>query len=172
MRVLLVLSTVLSVLVTQNTSYGVKNCTQYLLYQGATDYMYLQQSNNKTQVWVQKNDSYAIFAGELTDPLSFGWNNGVLVMTKVLAEGSIIYPLEFSGEVFLCPIVSAPSPPCPVTYKCKSTPVWIYPISVLGFVLLILLYGKLSGTQISRLAEWGIQLYTRIREQQGSPRIS
>ena len=170
MRVLLVLS--ITVLVA--LSYEVKNCTQYLLYQGETDYMYLQQSNNKTQVWVQKNDSYAIFAGELTEPLSFGWNNGVLVMTKVLAEGSIIYPLEFSGEVFLCPIVSAPpiTSACPVTYKCKSTPVWVYPISVLGFVLLIVLYGKLSGTEISRLTEWGIQLYTRIREQQGGPRIS
>ena len=166
MRVLLVLS--ITVLVA--LSYEVKNCTQYLLYQGATDYMYLQQSNNKTQVWVQKNDSYAIFAGELTEPLSFGWNNGVLVMTKVLTDGSIIYPLEFSGEVFLCPIVPASTPS--LTYKCKTTPVWVYPISVLGFVLLIVLYGKLSGTEVSQLAEWGIELFKRIREQQGSPRVS
>ena len=194
MRVLLVLPTVLALNITQFSQYEIifaKNCSQYLIYQGTTDYMYMQQSNNKTQLWIQQNNSYAIFAGELNDPVTFSWNNGVLHMTRVLGDGLIIYPLHFTSEVFLCPIASisarestettaettetttletATTETCPVTYKCKTTPIWVYPIAVIGFAFLVtvILYGKLSGTEISRLVEWGSYLYTRIRQQQGS----
>ena len=166
MIVLLLLQAVTAINITQFTDYEIgfdNNCSEFLLFQGPTDYMYMYDHNNQTEIWVTQNQSYAIYTAQPSDIITLRWKNGVVKMNKILEEGTIEYPLEFDREIFMCPIIALSANIEPPLYKCpKSLPMWTLAI----YIVVLVLYGAVFGQQIPRISRWSRALYTRIAQRQ------
>ena len=125
------------------------NCSQYLYYQGETDYVYLYQNkkNDQFELWISQNTTnYEIYTQPWQDWLVFRWPDLTINDIKMdlkLYEGVINHPLVFETETFLCEVSGitggsfANFEPILDVYKCQSSDTW--KLIIAGVFLLIVI---------------------------------
>lgn len=167
-------------------------CREYFLFNGTDNYAYLHQRNGKFELWLTQNSTnYAIYTVKNSSTLLFEWNASSVIinhqiLTPVIREGFITFPMKFHSEQYLCDVigliggntnvfctVEIPSKCEPLTYKCRPQANWILICIAISLVVLagsFLLYIKNGSVQsllrftISRIIQWRGQIFSRSEE--------
>ena len=174
MIVLLLLKVVATINISQFTNSEIgfnNNCSEFLLFQGQTDHVYMYEQYNQTEIWISQNQSYSIYTIQPSEIITLQWKNGVLKIHRVLdLEVIIEYPLQFESEFFLCPIIALSNNIEPPLYKCpKTLSLWSVPLYIIAiYIVVLVLYGTIFEQQIPWLSEWGRTIYERVVQRQES----